>query len=141
MRGFAREVEAALLAVEAGAPGRELADALRALFHQDAGGGGGHDPGAGLEGVVEVQVRRVVRTHGHGHSPLRVAGVALGGLVLRHHQHLAVPGQAEGGAQAGDAGAEHEEVDADEVIWHRRSHQDQRIDSISANLLHPRARR
>jgi hypothetical protein len=43
--------------------------------------------------------------------------------------------EAEGRAQAGDPGAQHEEVDVDEVIRHQRSHADQRIDSISANLL------
>jgi hypothetical protein len=116
MGAFAREVELATLAVEAGTPGRELADALRPLLDQDARRRCGHDPGPGLEGVVEVQIGRVVRSHGDGHSPLRVAGVALGGLVLRHHQHLSVAGQTEGRTQAGDAGAQHEEVDADEVI-------------------------
>ena len=42
---------------------------------------------------------------GDRHSALRVAGVALRGLVLRHHEHPAVAGQAQGRAQAGDAGA------------------------------------
>ena len=78
-------------------------------------------PAPALQGVVEVQLGRVVRSHGDGHSALRVAGVALRGLVLGHHQHLAVAGEAQGRAQAGDAGAEHEEVDANEVIGHARS--------------------
>ena len=50
VRALAREVEAAVLAVEARAPGRQLADALRALLDQHARRRGGHDAGARRRG-------------------------------------------------------------------------------------------
>ena len=58
---------------------------------------------------------RVVRSHRHRHPALRVAGVALGGLVLGHDQHVAVAGQAQRRAQAGDAGAQDEEIGRDHL--------------------------
>jgi hypothetical protein len=83
-----------------------------------AAGIGGHDPRAGAEGVLQVQVGGVVRSQRDGHAALGVAGVALRGLVLGDDQDLAMASQPEGRAQAGDAGAQHEEVDADEVVSH-----------------------
>src|SRR5262249_7715453 len=53
---LAREVELPLLAVEAGAPGRQLADALRALLDQHARGGRRHDARPRAEGVLEMEV-------------------------------------------------------------------------------------
>ena len=70
-------------------------------------------PAPASQRVLEVQVRVVVGAERHRHPALGVAGVALGRLVLRHHQHAAVARQADGRAQAGDAGAQHEEVGRD----------------------------
>ena len=77
-----------VLAVEAGAPGRQLADALRPLLDQHARRGRGDDAGA-RAAAVSSRCRSgvVVGAHRHRHPALGVAGVALGGLVLGHHQH------------------------------------------------------
>jgi hypothetical protein len=41
---------------------------------------------------------------------MRVAGIALRGLIFRDDEHLAVPREADGGTQPGDARAENEVV-------------------------------
>ncbi len=116
VRAFAGEVEPAGLAIEARAPGGELADPLRAFLHQHARRRLGDEPRAGLEGVVEVQLGGVVHGHRDRDPALRVAGVALGRLVLGDDEHLAVTGEGQRRPEARDAGPEHEEVGADDRI-------------------------
>ena len=101
---LAREVEAARLAVEARAPGRQLADPLRALLDQHARGRPAtRCPPPPPRCPSRCRSARSSAAQRHRHAALRVAGVALGGLVLGHDQHAAVPGEAERRAQAGDA--------------------------------------
>ena len=96
MRALPGQVEPPFLPVEAGPPGRELADPLRPFLDEDAGRRLGDDPRPGLQGVLEVLLRGVVLPQGHRHPALGVARVALGRLILRHHEDRARTGQAEG---------------------------------------------
>ena len=115
VRAFAGEVIAPVLAVEASAPRRQLADALGPLFDEHPRRGTRDDAGARAHRVVQMQLRVVVFAQGHRHPALGVAGVALAGLVLRHHEHGAVAGEAHRRPQAGDPRAEDEEVGAEGV--------------------------
>jgi hypothetical protein len=82
MGRLACELHATGVAIEARAPGHQLTDALQALLDQDARRLGGDDPGAGAQGVLQMQARVVVLGESHGHAALGVGAVALGRLVL-----------------------------------------------------------
>ena len=108
---------AALVGVEDGAEGDQLVDPGRALVDQDPHGVDVAQAGAGLEGVGQVEVGRVLVLGEHGgHPALGPAGGRLGQLGLGQHadpdaaQHRAGRGP-DRGRQPGDAAAEDEEVE------------------------------
>ena len=67
----------AVHAVERHAEADQVTDALRRLRHQDARRLLVHQPGAGLDGIAQVELRRVARPHRGGDASLRITGVAL----------------------------------------------------------------
>ena len=68
-------------------------------------------PGARVDRVLEVQLRRVGVAHGGGDAALREEGVGLVERRLGEQAHAPVPGGGDGGRKAGDAAAEHQHVE------------------------------
>ncbi len=60
-----------------------------------------------------VQLGRVVVADGRRDAALRVAGVALPGICFGEDDDVTSVGEGDGGAQAGNAAADHQEVAAD----------------------------
>jgi hypothetical protein len=110
VRAFASEHELTVFAVEGCAPGEELFDALRTLLDEDAGGVGVDEAIAGGEGVFIVQGYVFVAADGDGDSTLGVGSVGFGELFLGDDENGAGAGEADGGTEASDAGADDEEV-------------------------------
>ena len=107
---------AAGVAIEARAPGEQLADVRgpcststlhRRLVAQTV---------AGADRVARVQRRRVVVADRGRDAALRVSGVALGGFGLGENQDAACGGETDRRAQARDAAADHEKVDHPDAI-------------------------
>src|SRR5262249_12606891 len=120
VRPLAGQVEAALLAVEAGPPRPQLADPVRPFLHEHPSRRLAHDPRARAERVLEVEPRIVVLTERYRHPALGVSRVALRGLVLGDDQDPAVAREAERGAQPGDARPQHQVVRAESFLFHKR---------------------
>jgi hypothetical protein len=110
VRAFAGEHELPVFAVEGGAPGKELFDAARALFDEDTGGFGVDEAIAGGEGVFIVQGYVFVAADSDGDSALGVRSVGFGELFLGDDENGAGAGEADGGTEASDSGADDEEV-------------------------------
>ena len=98
-------------AVELHAERAEPADALRPLAHRDLDRLALAEAGAGDQGVLDVELEAVVGAEHRGDAALGVLGGALGALPLGEDQHRAVAGGLEGEGEAGDAAAQHQEVD------------------------------
>ena len=96
--------------IEVRAPLDELGDAQRAFGDQRLGGGTIDQAVAGVDGVFKVQRDVLVALHGDGDAALRVVGVRLAERLLGDDQNLAVAGQLNGGAQAGNARAHHQKI-------------------------------
>jgi len=98
------------LLVEAGAEGDEVVDLPRGLADDQLDDGAVAEAGAGGEGVLDVVLEAVLgRAHG-GDAALGVGAVALLDAVLGDHQHPEVGRGGQGGAQAGDAAADDQQV-------------------------------
>ena len=101
------------VAVEDGAEGDQLVDAGRALVDEHPHGVDVAEPGAGGQGVGQVEVGGVGVTAEHGgHATL---GPARGGLLQLAlgedaDPHAVELGGPDGGREPGDAGAEDEQV-------------------------------
>ena len=103
---------AGLVAGELGAEADELIDGVSALAAHDFHGGVVAEEIASHLGVPDVLLHGVVEGDDGGDAALGVVGGALVGDVLGDDGHLARLSGFEGVAQAGDAAADDEEVDA-----------------------------
>ena len=98
--------------VELRAGGLQLAHARRPLLHQHLDRGGVAQRGAGGEGVLAVERRRVAGTERGGDPALGVGGGAVEQRPLGQQEHVAVLRRAPRGVQSRDAAADHEEARA-----------------------------
>ncbi len=109
---LAPEHDLAVDLVEPRADLHELAHAVRALVHEDAHGLLVAEARAGGDGVLEVQLGRILLADGRGDAALREErGRLLEGGLGEQADAPAARG-ADGGREAGDAAAEHEDVEA-----------------------------
>ena len=100
------------IAIERGAPVEQLLHVAGAVVHQHVHGLAAAQAVARLDGVARVQRRRVVGAHRGRHAALRVAGVALAGIGLGQHEHVAHVAERDRRAQPGHAAADDEEISA-----------------------------
>ena len=110
--------EMAVVLVEADAEADEVADAGGAFGAEDLDGGAAVESGAGAEGVFDVLLDGVVGEHGGGDSALRVAGVGFREAGLGDQGDAVMPGELDGGDEAGDAAA----YDDDAAAWVEDAH-------------------
>ena len=119
MSAFARAKELAArviaardgLAVEVRAPLDQLGNAQRAFRDERLGRGTVDEAVAGVDGIFEVQGDVFIAFHGHGDAALRVVGVRLAERLLGDDQNIAVTGELDGCAKAGNARTHDQEVD------------------------------
>src|SRR5256714_11097604 len=110
MRRLAREGEVAILAVERRAVLDQLGDVARPLFDQRLDGFCIAESGAGVEGILIMQLDRVVVAQDDGDAALRVLGVRLGDLIFGEHRHAPEASERDRGAQPGDAAADDNKI-------------------------------
>ena len=119
VRRLAAEGDLAVGGVEAHPVADEVRDARRGLVAEDARGLFVDEPGAGLDGVLQVVAGVVVRADGGGDAALRVAGAGLADAALGDDED-ACAGlvRLERRVQPGDPGADDDEVVLG-VSWRR----------------------
>jgi hypothetical protein len=111
MRAFAAKREPALgITIEPRPPLDQLAHVAHAVFDQHPYRRFIAQAVAGGDRVGGVQRRGVVGAHCRGDAALRVAGVALSRIGLGEHEHVAGAREIGGGAKAGNAAADDQEV-------------------------------
>lgn len=111
MGGFTPEDQFAVDGVELQAPLDQVANAVGPLMHQHVDGILIAEAIAGTNGILEVQLGAVGGAEGGGHTSLGIAGGALGGRVgLGQYRHLGARGGFYRGAEAGDAGSDHQYI-------------------------------
>ena len=110
VRGFAGEQQLPVFAIEGRTPLEQLFDAPGALLDEDARGLGVDETVAGSNGVFQMERYIFVAAHGDGDAALRVRGVGFGERFFGDDEHRACIGEADGCAEAGDSGADDEEI-------------------------------
>ena len=100
------------IAIEARAPLEQLVDVADAVLDQHVDRGLDAQAIARGDGVGGVLLGRVAGADGGGNAALRVAGVAFGGIGLGEDEHVAGQREIGGGAKAGDAAADDQEIRA-----------------------------
>lgn len=116
MRALARAKKLAGFAIEVSSPLDEFGDARRAFADEGFGGGTVDEAVARVDGVIKVQCDVVFAFKGDGDPALRVVGVGFGDGFFCDYQDIAVSGQLDGGAEAGDAGAHDEKINAGQFL-------------------------
>ena len=101
-------------AVKVRAPLDGLSDAQRAFGDERFGGGTIDKAIAGVDGVFKAG-DVAVAFHGDGDAALCVVGVRLAERLLGYDENIAVAGQFDGGAKAGDASAHDEEINDQKI--------------------------
>ncbi len=107
---FAGFEEPAVARVEGCAPGDEFGHAQGAFLHEDFGGAPVDEAVAGVDGVFEVEGDVGLALGGDGDAALRVVGVRFAQRFFGHDEDFAVLRQFDGGAEACDASAHHQEI-------------------------------
>ena len=107
---FAGAEQAASFRIKARAPLDEFGHAERAFGDERFGGGAVDEAVAGIDGVFEMEGDVLVAFHGDGDSALGVVGIGLAERLLGDDQDIAVAGQFDGGAQAGNACAHDQKI-------------------------------
>ena len=111
-RLFRQRERARPVAIETRAPVDELAHVAHAVVNEHAHRGFEAQAIARGNGVGGMQIGMVVVADGGRNAALRVTGIALVGIRLGEDDDVAGGGEVRGGAQAGDAAADHEEIRA-----------------------------
>jgi hypothetical protein len=88
----------------------EVDDARGRLFRQDAHGAPPGQASAGVQRVVRVERRGVAGAGSGGDTALRQIAGRGEQRPLRDHVHVRIRGRAEGAVQAGDSGADDDEI-------------------------------
>ena len=109
VRPFASEHELGAVAIELRAPGNQLLDARRPLFHQDFHRIGITQAIAVAESVLQVQADFIFVAE-RGNSTLGILRVGVGNFFFRQHEHTTSFRQFNRGPQARDTSADHYEV-------------------------------
>src|SRR3984893_2943091 len=104
--------ELPILGVKSHAPVDQLAHPRRALLHKRANGLGMAQAATGRDGVVVVLLRPVVIADRGRDATLRPATATVLELALGDHRNTRAGTGDERGEQAGDAAADHDEVEA-----------------------------
>src|SRR5664280_1686067 len=111
VRALAPEDDLALYLVEARADLHELSHAVRALIDEDAHRLLVAEAGAGVDGVLEVELGGVRRAQSRGDAALGEEGRRVVEGRLGEQPDAPAAGGSDGRRQAGDAPAEHEDVE------------------------------
>ena len=107
---LARQRDLAALLVEVGAPMDQVGDLLRGLAHDQFDDVAVTETCAGGDRVLDVIFKAVLGRHDAGDAALGITAVALLDVILGHHQDAQLGRRLQGGAQAGDARTDDEDV-------------------------------
>jgi hypothetical protein len=110
MRAFAGTEKLAGFCVEVRAPLDELGKAGGALRDESFSSGAVDEAVAGVQGVFKMERDVFIAFHGDGDSALGVVGVGLGEGFFGDDQDIAVGGEFDGGAKAGNASSHDKKI-------------------------------